>query len=587
MFIFQRIRYYPKNIIYFSNLNLNQQRLNSTKIKTKLDLKKFINFENDLNKISIKDSSIDSKINFLLKYNNKLNIFDLNLPINKYSIVFKKLINNYKINFNKIKINGIGTFLKLILKNSINGIELIKNCGILNYEDRDLIFKNQYNKNLQLLTISILIDNKFYNDAYHFIKIYDLLNPKNNDTIKFKFKLSKFNEFNKFFKINSLEIINNNLIHLYLNDLIKSSLYSSEEKIEFYLLILFKYLELNKLKNFKNSINQIKILNSKFLLLLNNQISISYSIFLSYFIKLYPNSIQLLKDLCLISTSNSILKNNSPNLNDLPIVNIKNDLIQLNSQPFINDIALLYSKYLNEKLPNRTTTKQLFNLYIKNVKYYQLLNNNNSNNNLIPHPFDSKFHDSSILLSFLNYTFNLKIGLNKPKLSSNLILKFYNNIKTCRINKNQINEFQLLIKSFSTYNSSSNIKFNFIILTKLLNEFNNQNIILNIEIYFNLINLLIKLDFIENAKQIYLFLINHPILSKNIKINHVNELCYRFLWPFPTHLLEIKNLNENGNENSLIKNEFTFKNDYLIPPDNLIKLLDLQLEMHRKVDNDI
>lgn len=586
MFIFQRIRYYPKNIIYFSNLNLNQQRLNSTKIKTKLDLKKFINFENDLNKISIKDSSIDSKINFLLKYNNKLNIFDLNLPINKYSIVFKKLINNYKINFNKIKINGIGTFLKLILKNSINGIELIKNCGILNYEDRDLIFKNQYNKNLQLLTISILIDNKFYNDAYHFIKIYDLLNPKNNDTIKFKFKLSKFNEFNKFFKINSLEIINNNLIHLYLNDLIKSSLYSSEEKIEFYLLILFKYLELNKLKNFKNSINQIKILNSKFLLLLNNQISISYSIFLSYFIKLYPNSIQLLKDLCLISTSNSILKNNSPNLNDLPIVNIKNDLIQLNSQPFINDIALLYSKYLNEKLPNRTTTKQLFNLYIKNVKYYQLLNNN-SNNNLIPHPFDSKFHDSSILLSFLNYTFNLKIGLNKPKLSSNLILKFYNNIKTCRINKNQINEFQLLIKSFSTYNSSSNIKFNFIILTKLLNEFNNQNIILNIEIYFNLINLLIKLDFIENAKQIYLFLINHPILSKNIKINHVNELCYRFLWPFPTHLLEIKNLNENGNENSLIKNEFTFKNDYLIPPDNLIKLLDLQLEMHRKVDNDI
>lgn len=587
MFIFQRIRYYPKNIIYFSNLNLNQQRLNSTKIKTKLDLKKFINFENDLNKISIKDSSIDSKINFLLKYNNKLNIFDLNLPINKYSIVFKKLINNYKINFNKIKINGIGTFLKLILKNSINGIELIKNCGILNYEDRDLIFKNQYNKNLQLLTISILIDNKFYNDAYHFIKIYDLLNPKNNDTIKFKFKLSKFNEFNKFFKINSLEIINNNLIHLYLNDLIKSSLYSSEEKIEFYLLILFKYLELNKLKNFKNSINQIKILNSKFLLLLNNQISISYSIFLSYFIKLYPNSIQLLKDLCLISTSNSILKNNSPDLNDLPIVNIKNDLIQLNSQPFINDIALLYSKYLNEKLPNRTTTKQLFNLYIKNVKYYQLLNNNNSNNNLIPHPFDSKFHDSSILLSFLNYTFNLKIGLNKPKLSSNLILKFYNNIKTCRINKNQINEFQLLIKSFSTYNSSSNIKFNFIILTKLLNEFNNQNIILNIEIYFNLINLLIKLDFIENAKQIYLFLINHPILSKNIKINHVNELCYRFLWPFPTHLLEIKNLNENGNENSLIKNEFTFKNDYLIPPDNLIKLLDLQLEMHRKVDNDI
>lgn len=586
MFIFQRIRYYPKNIIYFSNLNLNQQRLNSTKIKTKLDLKKFINFENDLNKISIKDSSIDSKINFLLKYNNKLNIFDLNLPINKYSIVFKKLINNYKINFNKIKINGIGTFLKLILKNSINGIELIKNCGILNYEDRDLIFKNQYNKNLQLLTISILIDNKFYNDAYHFIKIYDLLNPKNNDTIKFKFKLSKFNEFNKFFKINSLEIINNNLIHLYLNDLIKSSLYSSEEKIEFYLLILFKYLELNKLKNFKNSINQIKILNSKFLLLLNNQISISYSIFLSYFIKLYPNSIQLLKDLCLISTSNSILKNNSPDLNDLPIVNIKNDLIQLNSQPFINDIALLYSKYLNEKLPNRTTTKQLFNLYIKNVKYYQLLNNN-SNNNLIPHPFDSKFHDSSILLSFLNYTFNLKIGLNKPKLSSNLILKFYNNIKTCRINKNQINEFQLLIKSFSTYNSSSNIKFNFIILTKLLNEFNNQNIILNIEIYFNLINLLIKLDFIENAKQIYLFLINHPILSKNIKINHVNELCYRFLWPFPTHLLEIKNLNENGNENSLIKNEFTFKNDYLIPPDNLIKLLDLQLEMHRKVDNDI
>ncbi|KAG0673627.1 hypothetical protein C6P42_002630, partial [Pichia californica] len=460
------------------------------------------------------------------------------------------------------------------------------NCGILNYEDRDLIFKNQYNKNLQLLTISILIDNKFYNDAYHFIKIYDLLNPKNNDTIKFKFKLSKFNEFNKFFKINSLEIINNNLIHLYLNDLIKSSLYSSEEKIEFYLLILFKYLELNKLKNFKNSINQIKILNSKFLLLLNNQISISYSIFLSYFIKLYPNSIQLLKDLCLISTSNSILKNNSPDLNDLPIVNIKNDLIQLNSQPFINDIALLYSKYLNEKLPNRTTTKQLFNLYIKNVKYYQLLNNN-SNNNLIPHPFDSKFHDSSILLSFLNYTFNLKIGLNKPKLSSNLILKFYNNIKTCRINKNQINEFQLLIKSFSTYNSSSNIKFNFIILTKLLNEFNNQNIILNIEIYFNLINLLIKLDFIENAKQIYLFLINHPILSKNIKINHVNELCYRFLWPFPTHLLEIKNLNENGNENSLIKNEFTFKNDYLIPPDNLIKLLDLQLEMHRKVDNDI
>lgn len=578
-------------IQYFNKIRIQKcliftislKRFNS--ISTKNDLNNFLKFENNLNSIN-NSNNLDLKIKFLLNNYNKLNILDLNIPNEKLDLFYLKLINNYNLNFNDYNLKGIGSFLKLLVKNSINGINIVKNCGLIsnnnNNNNRDEIYKFNYSLKLQLLTINLLIEYKYYNDAYHFIKIFNSIHPNlnNSNLTKFKFKLSKFKEF-KNLQINSNQLIDSNLVHLYCNELIKSNNYLIDKKLEYFLLILFKYINLKNLKNEKLSLNEIKLFNSNFLLILKNQNSISYTIFLSYFIKLYPNSIDLLKKLCLINSNNSILKNKSPNLNNLLNVNIKNDLIQLNQQPFIFDLSLLYSKFLNEKLFDRSSTKQLFDLYIKNVKLFQ--SNNLINNNYNYHPFNEKFHDSSVLLSFLNYSFNSNKGLNKPKLSSNLIINFFKNLKISKINKLQIKEFELIINYFNNLN---NFKFNSIILFNLINEFNKQNIFLNINIYFNLINSLIKLNFINEAKKIYLFLINNPFLSNLIEINHINSLCYKYSWPYPIHLLDKNLLN-----NSLLPNYYNYNKDYLInylSPDDLIKNLDLKLEeeTHRKV-NDI
>lgn len=567
---------YPFNIFY---------RLSSTnKITTIDDFNKFLEYQKKLNVIqSSSKLSLDFKIQFLLSDINNLDISDLNLNIENYEYFLIKLINDYKINFNESDILGIGKFFKILARNSINGLTLIKNCGILelNSELTTEIFIKRYNDKLRLLTIDLLIENKYYTDAIHFIHLYESIHPNltNPQIVKFKFKLMKINELSNTLnsKISALDIIENSLIHIYTRELLKSNNYSIEKKLEYFLLIIFKWFTCSTTSL---STNQIHLLNSTFLSILYRQVGIPYSIYVSYFIKLYPKSIPTLVELKLLSTSKDFNKY-IPILDELPTVNIRDELIQ-SCEPYMEDLSLLYSKYLHEFLPNRTTTRQLFNLYVENVKKYQK-NENRSYLKTVIHPFSKFHHDTSILTSFINYTFATKVGAGffKPKVASNMIIKFYNTVNIAHLDYNKSTVSKNHDKQLSNvvlyFVNTESKNFNFPIVITILSLINKFNIRLNVEDYIEVLNSLIKLDLMKQAKEFYNFIITDPVVSHQLKPEHISKFCYKYAWPYPEILLR---KTETDILNQHKENTFTYNENYLtgdLSPQTLINYLDSKL----------
>jgi hypothetical protein len=588
-----RIRYNrihsPKFIRLYSNHNKNNN-------SHSLTFKDFKNFEHELSKIKLSNCTFSEKLKFLLKYSHVLNISDLNIDLNSYDKLFIHLITIENINFNENYIHGIGKLFKLLPIVSNIGIDLIKNCGILNSKfdimdnnnkSSSYVFLNQYNDNLRLLTIDILIQNKYYREAFNYCQLLESLNKDSFDKsqlIKFYLKLSKFKNFNNNNNnLKSIDIIDNSIIPIYLRELIKNGNYSIEKKLEYYLLIIFKLFNLQDLNpNLfpKFNSNQLHSLNTIFLSLLHNQKGVGYNVYLSYYIKLYPKSIPILEQLNLLSTNSNQKK--PIFLNDLPNVNIRPELIQSSIYPYMEDLSLLYSKFLHDTFPNKFQLKTLFNNYLNLVKNYQNLENINSSSYEIiknPYPFSKFNHDSSILSSFLDYSFNREKGFFKPILSSNLILKFYKNLKISQLDyykskffKSHIKQLQYIIDFLSNVrNSNCDLP----LAIEILKNLDNSNIYLHSKSYILIINSLIKLNQFEEAKKFYMFFIYyHPIISKKIQLNQIIPLCDRFKWPLPDSIIS-NNLNNdnNNNNNDLLE----FNDMYLsgnLSPEEIIKQLD-------------
>lgn len=535
------------------------------------DLKKI---ELELIDIKSPKSSTISKLNFLVKYNDYISISDINLDSQNYSKFFIHLLNT-DINLNEIK--GLGRLFKSLPSVSPNGLEIIKNCGILDStptattgKSPSDIFINKYNDKLRLLTIDLLINHNLQMDAYNYCKLFELINPSSkHKLLKYYLKLSKFENFNPIINISPIDLIDSNLIHIYFRELLKIQTYSTEQKLKFYLLIVFKLLklqDLNVAKYPKFSNNQLHSLNSIFLNLLNNEKSVNYKIYLSYFIKLFPQSIALLENLNLLSTN--INQKRPVFIDALPTVNINSDLILNNELPNIEDLSILYSKYLNNQLPNSNQLKTLFKNYLINVRNYQYSESNNHH-----HPFSKSYHNQSILSTFLTYSFNRKInGFFKPNLTSNLILKYYTNPINHNINLDKQHKKQLE----SIVNYFSNVKTlnsNLPLSIELLHLFESKNIYLNSSCYTAIIDSFIRLDQFEDAKNFYYFLINHPVYSNILTWNDIIKYSYKYSWTFPDYLFEKE---EQKNKVTLV-----YDPNYLINklnPDDIIKCIDSLIE---------
>lgn len=580
----------------------------------------------NINNKSQNDLVID-KFNLLFQ---NLDIIDINdLKLNNYqNIEFFKLLIDKEINFNLIEIKGIGKLLKNIsniTNHKILGIDLIKNCGILNPNEKNEtiindIFNYRYNDTLRILTIDTLIQHKKYNDAYKFIELMEKL-PINNETInnqliKYKIKLSKFKNFTHL-KPSIKEILFSNNIHIYLRELIKCTKISNEKKLEYYLLILYKYLKYCKLKSITITNTQLLSINTTFLSILSKEQGVSYSIFLAYFIKLFPKSIPLLEELNLLTTDDKYRESINNNerihlddnlkilhINDLPNVNIRDDLIMHNTYPYMETLSLLYGKYIPEKCYTRKQIKKCFKDYFNKVYPFQqseikyLLKSNDYK----LHPFSINNHDSSILSVFIYYTFHKDIDkLFKPIFTSNYIIKFYEYLIINSLDYSKIRNNHFHIKQLNNiinyFIDTNNLKFNIEIAIKLINVLINHEIYLDKKIYLNLIDSTIKSDMIEDAKKIFDYITNNLIISNQLEWYEISKYCNKYRWKFPNILLkqvenlsieEIKQLKigDKLNENN---ESYKFDKNYLskdLSPEKFVKLLDETL-LNCKSNGDI
>lgn len=558
-------------------------------------LTEFLEFERALQRVKHAKTPLDTKVRFLLSHHSRVDISDLNIGGEDAPAFFSMLVNAHSMDLKTTDIRGLGKLLKMLPTVSPRGLETVKNCGILDPAGNAAVdtFTHRYDDRLQLLTIDILITNKCYAEACRFLQIYDRLKKDRQKTIKYHFKLAKFHEFSDSVspKVSAKDIVDNNLVHLYIRELLKTESLSLEQKLEKFLLILYKWLNLVEIADLKRpSENQIHIFNTAFLALLSRQVGIPYSVHLAYFAKLYPKSVPMLQELSLLSvpssSSSTLSKAYAPLLSELPQVNIREELIQ-SSQPYMEDLSMLYSKFFHEKFPNRAYTKTLFKEYHSLVSRYQ----KKETSKLVPHsirfkhPFSRYNHDSSILSAFINHTFENPTGLLRPKLTSNIVEKFYSELKFSHIDyyksknhKSHISQLSSLVRFFAdTKNPSCDISK----ALNLLKLFTFENILLDIKVYLLLIDSLIKLDFLEDAKKMYLFVSQHPILSNRLTKEKVAPLCYRYSWPYPEQLLIFP---------STLQNQcFTYNRDYLsgdLSPSALIEYLDSSIESQRSLIKD-
>lgn len=474
--------------------------------------------------ISIPNLSLERKAQLLLSNHQYLDVFDINLHPNEVKRFFTLLI-KYNINFNTLDIMGIGKIMKLLPISSPNGVQLIKNCGILNpntQNDIDNVFINLYNPKMRSLTISLLIQYKRFSDAAHFLSlIQQSNNTDNSQIVKFKFKLKKFLQYN--YNITASQIVESKIIHLYLRELAKSQKFSLKQKFEYYLLTVFKILSINP--SYFASGSQINSLNSTFLSLLYHQPGINYTVFYAYLITLYPNAASLIEELGL-----------KPNV-EIPKINIRPELIQ-QSLPYLENLSLLYSKYLHETHPSKHQLKRLFRNYLSSVISYQY--SETASLTQQHHPFSKFNHDTSILSTFIDYTFTSQpFALFKPKLIANLIIKFYNSLQISYIDHSKtaisITHKQQLQKLIEYLLNPKKPEFDLekaILLIQLLTE---NNIYLKGSTYMKVIDALVKLDFNEYAKSYYFFFANDPMISSQLSHNDVAPYCNRFKWPYPKY----------------------------------------------------
>lgn len=583
-----RAHQYPHNGISssqrFKSSAVQLSNRPSTHVEFTVD--SFIELETELSRIKT-SADIDEKINFLLRNHHYVDIFDINLRVDEYPRFFHKLVNDYQVDFNETDILGIGKLLKVLASMpSDRGIALIKNCGILNSKNGTLetladdVYINKYNNKLRVLTIDSLLKNKYYREAFRFLKIFETVSPNSKETAKYFFKLSKFN---KDIELTPADIIDNSLVHIYLRELLKSDNYTLKEKLEYFLLILYKTLDIQNapINNLPPlNPNQVHNINTVFLSLLYNQKGVPYSVFVSYFIQLYPKSVDMLIDLNLLSKENPKDNPIFTEINSLPNVNIRSELINEHSYPYIEELSMLYSKFLSEKHLNKYQIKTFFKKYCSSVLQFQNFETIDQSNNL--HPFSKLNHDSSVLNSFINHTFNNSInGLSKPLLSLNLILKFYNSLEFSNLDyskskniKNHKHQLQELLNYFlNMKNFNSNIPKAIELLTCL----SNVNIYLDIKIYLKLIDSLISISCFEDAKSIYDFVCNNPSLSAKLEPIHISKYCYKYSWPYPAKILAMEHYSTDNSADI----SASYNADFLtgnMSPQNLISYLDSMLK---------
>lgn len=531
-------------------------------------------------------SSIDHKVSYLLKDNKDVNIAHLHLDRTESPIFFNELIAKHKINFNDIRVHGIGKLMKFLPFMNYTGLVLIKNCGILNSECEsqiDNIYLNRYTDKMRLLTIDILLLYQCYREAYKFVKLYESKVPSSGSSSnlsKYKFKLSKFKNFEDM-SISASEIVENNIVHIYLRELLKSEHYTLSEKFKYYLLILYKTLEV-----YPNlSKTQISSLNSTFFALLYRQKAIPYSIYLSYFVKLYPKSTSLLQELGLLTNDSN--SKGPVFIGNLEQVNIRRELVQSKTYPYMEDLSLLFTKYLYENLPNRSQLKTLFKTYIRVVSKYQKTEKFLSQNPAYifeVHPFSKFFHDSSILSTFVDYCFNERFtSLMKPLTASNLIEKFYASLDIInvdhyksKIHHTHISQLDRLVKYFLHIDDPRGDITRAIELVKILTD---ANIYLSGDTYISVVRALYKLDCIEDGTNLYNYFKDHPQISTRIKQSDISYICCRYKLPYPKPILRENHLRQHD-PFSLEFNHGFLKGE--LAPENIVKRLDSQLAIRTK-----
>ncbi|GAV27534.1 hypothetical protein PMKS-001002 [Pichia membranifaciens] len=298
----------------------------------------------------------------------------------------------------------------------------------------------------------------------------------------------------------------------------------------------------------------------------------------------------MLQELSLLSVPSSSFTSSykayAPLLSELPQVNIRRELIQ-SSQPYMEDLSMLYSKFFHEKLPNRAYTKTLFKEYHSLVSRYQKKEIFKLTSHYVRfrHPFSRYNHDSSVLSAFVNHTFENPTGILRPKLTSNIVEKFYSELKFSHIDyyrsknhKSHINQLSSLVRFFAdTKNPSCDVSK----ALDLLKLFTFKNIFLDINVYLLLIDSLIKLDFLEDAKEMYFFISQHPVLSNKLTKEKVMPLCYRYSWPYPDHLLVFPLTSKNQ--------RFNYNKGYLsgdLSPSAVIEYLDSSIETQGSIGKD-
>ena len=516
--------------------------------KEQIDIFKVLEVEKSLERVR-NSVFVNEKADLILQHPQIIDIYDLQLDACQCIPFFNYLVQQRKTNFNSIKLLGMGKLLKLVANTEYDGhkgVDLIKNCGILDtnsVEDAKNIFVTHYNEMMRLVTIDILLANGCYREAYEFMQLCENLPGNasvNPSFIKFKFKLSRFEEFRNIVPTPK-ELIDNDLIHIYLREIMKLSNLPVEKALEYFLLVTFKFFELRQLQHSPPIPSRvIHPINTIFLSLLQRQHGISFQVYLAYFIKLFPQSIRMLKDLKILraSTNKSIL---STSLEDLPQVNICDELILKDSLPYMEDLALLYEKFLDEKYLTRNQLNSMFKIYLQNVTTFQaaetVLNTSDTN-----HPFSKYNHDPSILSKFINYAFNQRLNkLYKPMLTSNMILKFY---ESCRVSapdiykskthRNHIKQLNQLVEYFIDV---ENPKCNLDVAMKLIDSLSRRNINLNSEVYLKLLDSLTRLAMIGEARKVYDHISETSAISRNVSWKQLIPYAYRFKWNYPTFLL--------------------------------------------------
>lgn len=464
--------------------------------------------------------------------------------INKDEIKDLKILKIYEDQFNFRMLSY--TINYCIKKNLLLRADQLLKIYEKRLNDKDLLIT--FNKDLQwddFIKLSMKYKLQFKIDETNDVENLQLGENESNDNNN----NSKFNDFDLI--INDLNKYNDKTLFL------KSSIplidyFSKMHDLSSFLKLTDRIIELNKTRNNERLILFINHYFLKFLIKQKNE-NVNFKIILSYFLKLFPNSIELILNLGLFGDNYKISnklndKEEKLNLfkenflNNLDDPSIRDELILKDSLPLLSTLTILIKEFLiTTKFDINLINDKIINNYIEQVIYIQSLEKGGDNTDkfIEYHPFNSKNHTSQII-DIVIYYCNLD---KKYNIGYMILMNFLNRseeFKTVFTSTKNINQ---LIYRLSSIDLKKSVE----LIDKLEND---KRLKLSSLIYFNLMIKLFKLGYKDDALKIFKKLINNTTDSKILQnSSKFGKLLINYNYELPSFKNFKKNINKKLQSN--------------------------------------